>query len=211
MSDNYYEIIARDRVYPIIRNKNPEQTIEIAKALVEGGISVLEINVEALEIYDAIKEVSKYATVCAGGIITSTQADWAFKCGAKLFASPIFQMNMVRISKNLRIPFIAGTTTANEAYLAWKSRVQLIKIFPAEAMGGTQYIENILRQMPFLNLMPTGDIKLDSVISYLNAGAVAVGVGRDFYNGYTPQEITARTREILKEVKDFTKWNQKQI
>lgn len=209
MGENYLNTIATDKVYPIIRNKDPEKTIEIAKALIDGGIRVLEINVEAPEIYEAIKEVSKYAIVCAGGIITATQADWAFKSGAKLFASPIFQMNLVRISKNIGIPFIAGTTTANEAYEAWKSRIQLIKIFPAEAMGGMQYIENILRQMPFLHLMPTGDVKLSEVVSYLNAGAVAVGVGRDFYYGYTSDEITERTKEILAEVRDFSKWNQK--
>ena len=209
MSENYLSLIAQDRVYPIIRCKESEQAVEIAKALVEGGVRVLEINVESPEIYGAIKEVSKYATVCAGGIITSTQADFAFQNGAKLFASPIFQMNLVKISKNLRIPFIAGVTTASEAYNAWKSRIPLIKLFPAAAMGGTQYIENILRQMPFLNLMPTGDIKLSEVVSYLNAGAIAVGVGRDFYLGYTPGEITARTKEIMAEVKDFTKWNKK--
>lgn len=211
MSENYLNIIAEDKVYPIIRNKDPEKTVEIAKALIAGGIRVLEINVESHAIYEAISEISFYATVCAGGIITSNQAAWAFKSGAKLFASPIFQMNLVRISKNIGIPFIAGTTTASEAYEAWKSRIQLIKIFPANAMGGSQYIENILRQMPFLHLMPTGDIKLSEVVSYLNAGAVAVGVGRDFYHNYTPQEITERTKEILSEVKDFTKWNQKQI
>ena len=76
-------------------------------------------------------------------------------------------------------------------------------------MGGTAYIENILRQMPFLNLMPMGDIKLRDVVSYLNAGAIAVGVGRDFYQGFTPNEITDRTKEILIEVKDFAKWNKK--
>ena len=118
-------------------------------------------------------------------------------------------MNLVKISKNLRIPFIAGTTTANEAYNAWKSRIPLIKIVPAEAMGGTSYIENILRQMPFLNLMPMGDIKLKDVVSYLKAGATAVGVGRDFYRGFTPKEITCRTKEILTEVKDFTSWSKK--
>ena len=209
MTENYLQKIVEDRVYPIIRCKDPEQTIEIAKALVDGGIRVLEINVEHPSIYGAIAEVSKYATVCAGGIITSTQADYAFQNGAKLFASPIFQMSLVKISKNLRIPFIAGTTTASEAYNAWKSRIQLIKIFPAEAMGGIHYIENILRQMPFLNLMPMGDIKLKDVISYLNAGAVAVGVGRDFYSGFTPKEITSRTKEILVEVRDYTKWNKK--
>ena len=209
MSENYISTIAKDKVYPIIRCKEADQVVEISKALIDGGIRVLEINVETVEIYEAIKEVSKYATVCAGGIITETQADYAFKNGAKLFASPIFHMNLIKISKNLGIPFIAGTTTANEAYTAWKSRIPLIKIFPAEAMGGIAYIENILRQMPFLNLMPMGDIKLRDVVSYLNAGACAVGVGRDFYQGFTPREITNRTKEILTEVRDFTEWNKK--
>ena len=209
MSENYISTIAKDKVYPIIRCKEADQVVEISKALIDGGIRVLEINVETVAIYEAIKEVSKYATVCAGGIITATQADYAFKNGAKLFASPIFHMNLIKISKNLGIPFIAGTTTANEAYTAWKSRIPLIKIFPAEAMGGIAYIENILRQMPFLNLMPMGDIKLRDVVSYLNAGACAVGVGRDFYQGFTPREITNRTKEILTEVRDFTEWNKK--
>ena len=209
MSENYISTIAKDKVYPIIRCKEADQVVEISKALIDGGIRVLEINVETVEIYEAIKEVSKYATVCAGGIITATQADYAFKNGAKLFASPIFHMNLIKISKNLGIPFIAGTTTANEAYTAWKSRIPLIKIFPAEAMGGIAYIENILRQMPFLNLMPMGDIKLRDVVSYLNAGACAVCVGRDFYQGFTPREITNRTKEILTEVRDFTEWNKK--
>ena len=209
MSENYIKIIAEDKIYPIIRNDDARMVVYTEKALVDGGIKVIEINVENISIYEAIKEVSKFATVCAGGIITATQADYAFQNGAKMFASPIFQTNLLKISKNLRIPFIAGTTTANEAYNAWKSRIPLIKIFPADAMGGTQYIENILRQMPFLNLMPTANIKLSEVVSYLNAGAVAVGVGRDFYQGFTPKEITARTKEILEEVKDFSQWNKK--
>ena len=209
MSENYLNILAKDRIYPIIRCKEPEIALTTAKALIDGGIRLLEINVENISIYEVIKEVSGYATVCAGGIITSTQADFAFKNGAKLFASPIFQMNLVKISKNLKIPFIAGTTTASEAYNAWKSRIQLIKIFPTEAMGGVHYIESILRQMPFLNLMPTGDIKLKNVLSYLNSGAAAVGVGRDFYSGYTPNEITLRTKEILADIKDFTKQKNK--
>ena len=73
-------------------------------------------------------------------------------------------------------------------------------------MGSVQYIENILRQMPFLNLMPTGNVKLSEVVSYLKAGSKAVGVGRDFYQGFTPREITNRTKEILTEVKDYAQW-----
>lgn len=209
MSENYIQMIGQDKIYPIIRCKEASQTIEIAKALVEGGIRVLEINVENPSIYEAIQEVSKFANVCAGGIITSMQADAALECGAKLFSSPIFQMNMVKISKNKQVPFIAGASTANEAYNAWKSRIPLIKLFPTDAMGGVQYIEDILRQMPFLNLMPMGNIKLGDAVTYIKAGAAAVGIGRDFYNGFTPKEITNRTREILLEIKDYTKWSQK--
>ncbi len=209
MSNNCIEIIKEDKVYPIIRSKDADLAVETAKALVEGGIRVLEINVDNPSLYRAIEEVSKFAQVCAGGIITSLQADAAFESGAQLISSPIFQMNMVKISKNKRIPFIAGASTANEAYNAWKSRIPLIKLYPTDAMGGVKYIEDILRQMPFLNLMPMGNIKLNEVVTYIRAGASAVGVGRDFYLGFTPKEITARTKEILSEVKDFTEWSRK--
>ena len=209
MSENYIEMIKEDKIYPIVRCKEPEMAVETAKELVDGGIRVLEINIDNPSIYKAVAEVSKFAKVCAGGIITSMQADAAFECGAQLISSPIFQMNMVKISKNKRVPFIAGASTANEAYNAWKSRIQLIKLYPTDAMGGVQYIEDILRQMPFLSLMPMGNIKLSQAVTYIKAGAAAVGVGRDFYQGFTPKEITSRTKEILKEIKDFTEWSKK--
>ena len=77
MSENYISKIAEDKIYPIIRCKDADEVMEIAHALYDGGIRVLEINVENPSIYKAIEEVSKYMTVCAGGIITSTQADYA--------------------------------------------------------------------------------------------------------------------------------------
>ena len=85
----------------------------------------------------------------------------------------------------------------------------MTKLYPTSALGGANYISDILRQMPFLNLMPTGNIKLRDVVSYLNAGAKAVGVGRDFYQEFTAKEITDRTKEILNEVRDFASWNKK--
>lgn len=209
MSENFIEIIKEDKIYPIIRCKEAKGAVEIARALALGGIRVLEINIENPSLYEAVAECSKFVHVCAGGVITSLQADSAFECGAELFSSPIFQMNLVKISKNKQKPFIAGTSTANEAYNAWKARVPLIKLFPSEAMGGVQYIEDILRQMPFLNLLPMGNIKLGDVVTYIRAGASAVGVGRDFYLGFTSKEITERTKEILREIKDFTEWNKK--
>ena len=67
-------------------------------------------------------------------------------------------------------------------------------------MGGTMYLEDILRPMPFLNIMPVGNVKLSQVKDYINAGAISVGVGRDIYDAYTPDQITARMHNFLKDL-----------
>ena len=201
MKKNVMELISEEKIYPIVRNKDAQKAIDIAHALIEGGIKVMEITIENPSLYSAITEISKDAIVCAGGIITQQQAEQALTCGAKLFSSPIYQMNMVKISKNRQMPFIAGASTPNEAYDAWKSRIPLIKIFPVTALGGVQYIEDILRPMPFLNLMPMGHIQVSEVMDYIRVGAKAVGVGRNFYEDLSNAEITTRAKEILSKIK----------
>ncbi len=201
MNENLINILSEEKILPILRNSDPQKVVDSAKALIDGGIKVVEINVVNPSIYKAIEEVSKFAHVCAGGIITSIQASAAIESGAKILSSPIFSMNLVKISKDKEIPFIAGTSTANEAYNAWKARIPLIKIYPITAMGGAMYVEDLLRPMPFLNIMPLGNVKLDEVTSYIKAGASVVGIGRDFYEGYSLAEITSRAKKVISELK----------
>lgn len=203
MNKNLIQVLSEEKVYPIIRENDPQRAKEIAEALIAGGIKILEINVENSQIYDVISDISKKAVVCAGSIITTWQANAAFNAGATMFSSPIFQFNMVKISKNIGVPFIAGATTASEAYNAWKARIPLIKIFPTTAMGGVQYIEDILRQMPFLNVMPMGNIRCDEVKNYINAGARVVGIGRDLCGKSNLAEITADAKALLDSVKNI--------
>ena len=201
MKENLINFLSEEKILPILRNKDANQVIDSAKALIDGGIKILEINIENPSIYKAVEEISKHATVCAGGIITSMQAEAAILSGAKILSSPIFSMNLVKISKDKQIPFIAGTSTANEAYNAWKARIPLIKIYPITAMGGAMYIEDLLRPMPFLNVLPLGNVKLDEIHTYIEAGAKVVGIGRDFYDGYSLDEITKRAKRVIKELK----------
>lgn len=203
MQENLIKKISKEKIYPIIRCSDAQSAIDTANALIEGGIKVLEINIENASLYQAIHEVSKNATVAAGGIITAQQADKAVDAGAEIISSPIFQMNMVKITKDKEIPFIACASTPNEAYNAWKTRVPLIKIFPAKALGGVLYIEDILRPMPFLNVMPSGNILLEEIPSYIKAGAVAVGVGRSFYEDSTFAEITQKAKKVIANLKDL--------
>ena len=193
--------MAEEKILPILRCKDAQLMIDRSKALIDAGIKVIEINVENPTIYKAIEEISKYANVCAGGTITSLQAEAAIMSGAKILSSPIFSMNLVKISKDKQIPYIAGTSTANEAYNAWKARIPLIKIYPITAMGGAMYIEDLLRPMPFLNVMPLGNVKVDEIQSYIYGGASVVGIGRELYDGLSLSEITNRAKKVIKELK----------
>lgn len=199
-NDTLIEILKSQKLFPVLRGKDKNKMISTARALSKAGVEIVEINIDAPEIFEAIEAVSQEIMVCAGGIITSQQAEIAFQAGAKVFSSPIFQENLLKISKSRRIPYIAGTTTANEAYNAWKSRIPLIKLYPITAMGGTMYLEDILRPMPFLNIMPAGNVKLSQVKDYINAGATCVAVGRDIYEGLSADEITAKVQNFLKDI-----------
>lgn len=201
MNKNLIEILSEEKIMPILRGKDSKSIRDKAMALIDGGIKILEINIENTDMFGAIKEISQHASVCAGGIITALQAKTAIEYGAEILSSPIFQMNIVKISKDRLVPYIAGTSTANEAYSAWKARIPLVKIYPITAMGGALYIEDLLRPMPFLKVMPTGNVKLSEVADYIKAGAHSVGVGRDFYEGYSLSEITSRARKIVSELK----------
>ena len=196
MNVNLIKKLSENKVLPIIRNSNPDIVFETAKALISGGLDIIEITTENPMVFNVIKELSQNAIICAGGIITSLQAQIAIDSGAKLFSSPIFSKNLVKISKDRQIPFIAGTSTANEAYEAWKARIPIVKVYPVSALGGIDYVKNMLRPMPFLNVIAQGDVKLNEVKKYIESGAVAVGIGRNLTACGTYEEIERRTKEL---------------
>ena len=101
MNKNVMDLISDEKIYPIVRSKDAQSAIDIANALIEGGIKVMEIVIENPSLFSAIDEISKEAVVCAGGIITQQQAEQAINSGAKLFSSPLSQMNIIKISKCL--------------------------------------------------------------------------------------------------------------
>ncbi|MBR1424612.1 hypothetical protein IJ579_03520 [bacterium] len=196
MNINLIDKLSKNKVLPIIRSAEPQKAYDTARAIIDGGLDVIEITIENPRIFNVINELSKETIICAGGIITSIQAQIAIENGAKIISSPIFQQNLVKISKDKQVPLIAGTSSANEAYSAWKARIPLVKIYPANALGGADYIENLLRPMPFLNLIPQGDVAIEQVPAYIKAGAIAVGIGRNITEANSYSQITERVKRI---------------
>lgn len=187
--------IFKSRIYGIIREDEPQKALEIVQAYLEGGIKVIEIN----STIETIKKVCQIngIYVAQGGIITSEQAHLGIEAGAKLLVSPILQMGLTKVSSSSKIPLILSATTPNEAYSAWKVRVPIIKIFPIKDLGGATYIEDLLRPMKFLNVMPCGSVKIEHIKPLLNAGACAIGMGRGLYLNKNYEEIVVSVKEAV--------------
>lgn len=200
---NPIEAIYRNKIVSVIRAENSQEALEKANALIEGGIKVFEITVEKGIVLPALNELSKNReiTIMAGGVITSMRAKEAIVRGAQAVISPVFQGSLLKFCLGNSIPHIATVSTPNEAYNAWKSRIPIIKIFPAKSMGQVEYIEDMLRPMPFLKLMPSGGVTLDDFNDYLAAGAVAVGMGRCLYKDASLKEITQRAKYAVSQLK----------
>ena len=198
--------ICAEKLFAVLRMQEPNKTEDIINALSEGGINIIEKVIENPEMVEILSKITKRKTrpmIMAGGIITQRQAQIAIDAGADVIVSPVFQMNLVRLCKSQQIPLIMTATTPNEAYSAWKARTQLIKISPANPMGGAEYIEDILRPMKFINIIAAGSIKIDDITSYLYAGAKAVGIGRALYKNASLEEIKQRARIAKEKVTQY--------
>lgn len=193
---NAIKKIYENKLVGIIRENDSKKAIEIAKAYIEGGIKIIEMATPV----EAIKEIAKNDDIIVGmgGIITREQAHEAINAKAKFLVSPILQMGLVKLSSGYKIPLILTATTPNEAYLAWQARIPLIKIYPIKDLGGPTYVEELLRPMSFLNVMPTGSIKLNDIEDYIKAGSIAVGLGRELYLNKTFEEIKKTAKEAVK-------------
>ena len=188
--------IKKQKIYGIIREDDPEVAYELARAYAEGGIRFIELNCP-LEVTARVSELNNVVVV-QGGIITTDQAHEALHAGATIISSPIFQMNLVRLASCYSVFLIPSVTTPNEAYCAWRARMPLIKIYPVKEMGGVEYIKDMMKPMPFLNILPCGFVKIEDVRGYLDAGACAVGVGRALYSKKNYAEIVSTAKELIK-------------
>ncbi len=203
---NPIEKISAEKLFAVLRIEDVQKTKDIVNALTQGGINIIEIVIEKPEMVNVIKDITSQSTrpmIMAGGIITQRQAQIAIDSGVDVVVSPVFQMNLVRLCKSQKIPLIMTATTPNEAYSAWKARTQLIKISPANPMGGADYIEDILRPMKFINVIAAGSIKIEDIQAYLKAGAKAVGLGRALYKNASLDEITNRAFNACNMVRGY--------
>ena len=207
MPETTQETIERIGLIPVLRARYAAQAHVIVKAMIAGGVPVVEVTMTVPGAIDVLKELKKeYGSellLGSGTVTTADEAEATIEAGAEFVVSPSLHLEVVAKTRALGKLSIPGALTPTEVITAWRAGADYVKIFPCSAMGGASYLKSLLAPFPHLKLIPTGGVTLQTAESFLRAGARALGVGSDLVNlaavdAGTPETITETARAYLK-------------
>ena len=168
------------RLVAIVRLRQGDRLLEVAAALVAGGIRTLEFTLTTPAALDAIGacrvHLGDEVIVGAGSVLDESDARRSLDAGAQFLVSPGFDAAVVEAAHTGCALAMPGALTPTEILAAWRAGADVVKVFPARAFGPS-YIKDLLAPLPQIPLMPTGGVGAENAAAYLRAGAVAVAVG----------------------------------
>lgn len=175
------EAIASSRVVAIVRENSADDAKREVEKLVEAGIRAVEVSLStpgALEVarWMADEMDADGLHFGVGTVLTTRDVEEAAATGASFIVSPISRSGLISTCKALGLVSIVGAMTPTECVVASDSGADLLKLFPAN-MWTLDALKGLLQALPELRLVPTGGITLASARTWLDAGAVAVGMG----------------------------------
>lgn len=199
--------LARTRVMAILRSADATGLPAVARALAAGGITCLEVTLTtsgALDALAAIRdELGPEVAVGVGTVVTIEQAGEALKAGAAFLVAPAVDTDVIRASADRGVPCYPGAWTPTEVSTAWRAGATAVKLFPAST-GGPAHLRQLRAPLPDVPLVAVGGVGVGQARDYLDAGALAVGIGSPLLRGAdqnpTPETLdalTARTRTLL--------------
>jgi 2-dehydro-3-deoxyphosphogluconate aldolase / (4S)-4-hydroxy-2-oxoglutarate aldolase len=203
------DALAAARIVAIVRLERYDRAVEIARALLAGGISAIEFTLTGAGAHDAIgaarSALGDRAQIGVGTVLTVDAAEAAIDAGAQFVVTPTLRLEVIATCRARGVPILCGAFTPTEALTAHEAGADMVKIFPARS-GGPQYIRDLLAPLPFLKLAPTGGISAENARAYLDAGAVAVGIGGNLVSAAAVAEgnwsrIEAAARAIVEAIR----------
>jgi len=167
-------------IVAIIRAPSSDMLVDVARALYEGGIDVIEVTCtvpRVMEILSAVRrELGDRILLGAGTVLDCETARAALLAGAEFVVSPVVNPDVIRLCHRYDKIVMPGAFTPTEVLTAWDAGADVVKVFPAD-VGGPNYLKSLAGPLPQVRLLPTGGVDLNTLGDYVRAGASAVGLG----------------------------------
>ncbi len=190
--------IRDSRVIAIVRTSGRRAAVDAARAVLDGGLPVVEV---ALTTPDAVGAIGELAAVDdgrlvgAGTVLTAEDAAAVIDAGARFLVSPAVVAAVIDAGHAADVPVVPGALTPTEIVSATDAGADLVKLFPAATVG-IGHLRALRAALPDVGLVPTGGVTVADAAAWLDAGAVAVGVGSALTGG-DPDAISRRTAELV--------------
>ena len=185
------ELFLKEKLVAICRTLPTEKLGNVAKALVKGGVKILEITIDQMaqdpaavikEAMQTVRDaVGDQLCLGCGTVLNCDQLQMAVDAGAVFYLSPNFKADVVKKAKEMGLVAIPGALTPSEIVEAWEAGADIVKLFPADDMG-YHYIWNLKGPLPHIPLLASGGVNPETIPVYLQYGVAAVGTGVSIIN-----------------------------
>ncbi len=198
-------------IVPVVRTPSAEAAIRSIEAIYSGGVRAAEVT---MTVPGAIKALEKLADkfgdrimLGAGTVLDPETARICMLAGAQFFVTPTLKLATVEMIKRYSKVVCAGALTPTEVLTAWEHGADVVKVFPANSLGGPKYIKALKGPLPHIEMIPTGGVNLETAGEFLKAGACAVAVGGELVDAKLIKEnkwdeMESRAKLYLKAIAD---------
>lgn len=203
------QTIRNQKIVPLFYNESFEVSKDTVKALYEAGIRAIEYTnrgIQALENFTKLKEISETEfpglLLGIGTVKNTKEMDDYARAKADFIITPVISEELIKHSTSKNILLIPGCFTPSDVNIAFQNGLNLVKIFPADALG-KNYIKSIQPVFPGMNFMPTGGVNAEAedINDWLKGGAVAVGLGSSLIKkDFTSQQLTEKVQNLLQQL-----------
>jgi len=164
----------------IIRSSRSDMLVDVAEALLAGGVEVMEVSFTVPNAVGVLEQVASRLgdrmVLGAGTVLETETARLAILAGAEFIVSPSTNLDVIQLCRRYDKAVMPGALTPTEIVAAWQAGADVVKIFPSDTFG-PKYLKALRAPLPQVRMMPTGGVTLDTAADFLRAGACALGVG----------------------------------
>lgn len=196
-------------VVAIIRLKDADLVRPVVDALAEGGMRALEVTMTVPRAVELIAQIVAWAppdfAIGAGTVLDETTARQVIEAGARFVVSPVLRPGVIDVCRAHDTVVMPGCFSPTEILSAWDAGADLVKVFPATALG-PGFFKDLRGPLPQVRLIPTGGVTRENAGEWIRAGAAAIGVGSALVDGAAVAarrfgEITENARGFLAAVR----------
>jgi len=186
-------------VVAVVRLNDASVGGEVARALAAGGVKAIEVTMTVPNAVRLIEELCATlpadVIVGAGTVLDAETARRVIQAGARFVVGPVFRPDVIAMGHQHDVPVMPGCFTPTEILDAWEAGADIVKVFPATALG-PGFFKDMRGPLPQVRLMPTGGVTRENAGAWIRAGAVAIGVGTALVD---PRGVADRRFEVITE------------